>query len=96
MAAKPLAYQQATSLNAAKTTAVATGSAIPSGTVWATVQAEAQDVRYTLDGTTPTATVGTLLKAGQPATIFLMTELQVAKWIEATASAKLNFQFYKN
>jgi hypothetical protein len=40
--------------------------AIPIGAAWLMVQALAQNVRYTLDGTNPSAASGFQLKAGDP------------------------------
>lgn len=55
------------------------------------IQAETQNVRVTLDGTTPTATVGFLLTAGDPVTVLPVHE--DVKAIEVTASAVINYQW---
>jgi hypothetical protein len=55
---------------------------------------ESQAVRWRDDGTNPTATVGMPLASGQP-----MPEgaaaLAAIKFIEQTASAKLNVSYYQ-
>jgi hypothetical protein len=54
---------------------------------------ETQAVRWRDDGTNPTATVGMPLAVGD--TLFLDTSaLAVVKFIEQTASAKLNVSYY--
>ncbi len=59
------------------------------------LMATTQNVRFTLDGTTPTATKGFLLKAGNEAQLFPVTPGQVLKFVEEQASAKLDYQFCK-
>lgn len=57
------------------------------------VQAEGQNVRYRDDGPTPTAGIGLLLYAGDQPTRFAGA-IQLLKFIEATAGAKLNVRYY--
>lgn len=82
-----LGYQQITSLSAA------TALTIPSGAILALIQAESKDVRWRDDGTSPTASVGMTITAGS------MLEyngvLENLKFIEVTASAKLNVSYYR-
>lgn len=59
----------------------------------ARVQAESQNVRYRADNTDPTASVGELLYAGDQGT-WIFGDLKKYKFIEASASAKLNVQFF--
>lgn len=84
----PLAYVQMTGFGVA---ALITG--VPDGASFAMIQAEAQDVRYADDGSTPTATVGMLLKAGQNPTLY-SGDLSKLKVIAAVAGAILNISYY--
>jgi len=82
-------HQQVTGLSATKTLT------LPSGTRMALLQAETQDIRYTLDGTTPSSTNGLLLTAGDyPTPVTVEAGLPDAKFIETTASAKLNATYF--
>jgi hypothetical protein len=82
----PKGYQQLTSLSAASALTV------PAGSSYAMLQAESQNVRYRDDGTNPTAGIGIRLVAN---TIQWYTGNLVAlKFIEETASAKLNVSYY--
>jgi hypothetical protein len=59
---------------------------------FALIVAETQDVRWRDDGTDPTSSVGMLLKAG---VIFQYDgDLSKIKFIEVTASAKVNVSYY--
>jgi hypothetical protein len=53
------------------------------------VQADGQNVRYRLDGTNPTATVGVLILNGT-SQIFNMTDAAAAKFIQVSATAVIN------
>src|SRR5690348_4066348 len=56
-------------------------------------QAISQNIRFTMDGvTTPTATVGFQIKAGDPPVLIPVQPGQVLKFIEETASATLQYQ----
>jgi hypothetical protein len=79
-------YQQITSLSAAATLTV------PSGSTCAIIQAETQDVRWRDDGTNPTSSVGMVLATG--AEIFYTGALAAFAAIETAASAKLNISYY--
>lgn len=84
---EPLGYQQITSLSGA------TALTIPEGARAAIIEAESQAVRWRDDGTSPTATVGMPLASGAD---FLYTgKLSKLKFIEQTASAKLNVCYYR-
>lgn len=85
----PLGYQQITSLAAAQTPTV------PAGANVMIVSAETQAVRFRSDGVTPTATVGFPLAVGVQL-VFRMSNaaLGAIKFIEQTASAKLNIEYY--
>ncbi len=60
---------------------------------YARIQAEAQAIRYTLDGSTPTATAGHVLAAGAEKT-FTARELRDLKAIEASAGAYANVTLF--
>lgn len=59
------------------------------------IQALGQNVRYTLDGTVPTATKGFQLKAGDPPVIIPLHSSTVVKVIEESATADLQYQWGK-
>ena len=79
-------YQQLTSLSSATALTVPTDARI------ALIQAEDQSVRWRDDGTDPTTTVGMLM----PSTVVLEYDGQLAnlRFIEVSASAKLNVSYY--
>jgi hypothetical protein len=84
-----ISYVQVTSLGSATTLT------IPAGARGAHIQAESQNVRYRLDGTSPTASVGMILYAGDPPTVLTdFAGLNAAKFIEVTGSAKLNVHYF--
>jgi hypothetical protein len=72
----------------------ATTLTIPNGARYVLVQALAQNVRYTLDGTTPTTTLGFQLKAGDPPRSIWCETGVTLKFIEEAATASLQYQFY--
>jgi len=86
--AVPTGYQQITSLSSAA------GLTLPGGgETFCVIQAEDQNVRWRDDGTNPTASVGMVLYAdGGPMTY--NGDLTTIKFIEETASAKLNISYY--
>lgn len=82
-----LGYQQITNLSAA------VGLTVPTGATLALIQAETQNVRWRDDGTNPTASVGMYIVADS---ILPYTgKLSAIKFIQATASAKLNITYYR-
>lgn len=87
LAEQDLGYVQITSLSAA------TALTIPAGTVLVLVTPETQGVRWRADGTNPTATVGYPLAVGVEAR-FTLKQLPTLKFIEQTASAKINVYFF--
>jgi hypothetical protein len=93
MTAKPTAkgYRQLTGLSAVKTLANA-GGGIPSGSAYAIIQAVGANVRWTDDGTVPTASFGMQLQAGKE--LPYDGDLTVLKFIEEAASAQINVSFY--
>jgi hypothetical protein len=82
----PLGYQQITSLSAS------TALTIPAGAKRAIIQAETQDVRWRDDGTAPTDSVGMVISAGDR--LAYTGSLAAIRFIETTASAKLNVSYY--
>lgn len=71
----------------------ATTLTIPSGATKLLIQALTQNVRVTLDGTTPTASVGFQLKAGDPPVIIPLGNATAVKVIQEAATASLQYQF---
>lgn len=81
-----LGYQQITSLSAS------TGLTVPSGATLALIVPETQNVRWRDDGTAPTASVGMPIFVG--ASLSYDGDLNRIRFIEETASAKLNISYY--
>jgi hypothetical protein len=90
----PLGYSQIADLSTAKGLGAGSLGAIPAGSAYAVVVAEAQDVRWRDDATDPTGTVGMLLTKGTPFTYD--GPLSKIKFIQTAATAKLNIAFYKS
>lgn len=79
-------HTQNTSLSTAQTIA------IPDGANALLVQCTGQNVRYTLDGTTPTATVGFVLVANDPPVLLFGASDDVTlRFIQTAASAVLEY-----
>ena len=90
-----LGYQQITSLTAATSLTVPTVdpvSGLNTKPTIALITPETQGVRWRDDGTAPTASVGMPLAAGVP--LQYDGDLSKIKFIEQTASAKLNISYY--
>lgn len=81
-----LGYQQITSLSSA------TGLTVPQGTTLALIVPETNNVRWRDDGTAPTASVGMPIYLG--ASLSYDGDFNRIKFIETTASAKLNISYY--
>lgn len=64
----------------------------PAGANRILIQALTQNVRFTLDGTTPTASLGFQLKAGDPPVLISVRDATL-KVIEETATASLQYQW---
>jgi hypothetical protein len=75
------------------TVSSATSFTAPERANAALMSALTQSVNFTIDGTTPTATVGLTLKAGDTATMIPVIPGQVIKVIEQTATANFNIQW---
>lgn len=80
-------FQQITTVSAA------IGLTVPDKTRLAMIQPESQNVRWRDDGTNPTASVGMILVAND--ILVYSGVLSSIKFIEVTASAKLNITYYK-
>lgn len=89
-----LGYQQITSLSAAAGLTVPTvdSSGNKQQPTFALIIAETQAVRWRDDGTAPTASVGMPLAVGVP--LQYDGDLTKIRFIEQTASAKLNISYY--
>lgn len=83
---KSLGFEQITGLTAAKALTVPTGARI------AVLHAEAQAIRWRDDGSNPTAGIGMRLTVGQH--FVFDGNLATIKFIEETATAKLNVSYY--
>lgn len=81
-----LGYQQITSLSAA------TALTVPTGATMALIVPETQAVRWRDDGTNPTASVGMPVAVGEA--LNYDGDLSRIRFIEQTASAKLNISYY--
>lgn len=64
----------------------------PAGARSLLAQALTQNIRFTLDGTTPTASTGFQLKAGDPPVLIPVVGSTI-KFIEETATAVLQYQW---
>lgn len=65
----------------------------PTGATKILIQALDQNVRFTLDGTAPTASLGFQLKAGDPAVMIPVGAGMTLKVIEEAATADLQYQW---
>jgi hypothetical protein len=79
-------YQQITGLSSVKTLTVPTGATL------AFILAESQAVRWTDDGSTPSASVGMPLAVGVP--FMYCGDLAALKFFEQAASATVNVSYY--
>ena len=71
----------------------ATAVTLPSDATGVFLQADTDDVRYTIDGTTPTGTLGMILVSGND-----MTQLDLYPGAEVnviSASGAINYQFFR-
>lgn len=89
-----IGYQQITSLSAAAGLTVPTidKNGNKQQPTFALIIAESKDVRWRDDGTDPTASVGMPLAIGVP--LQYDGDLTRIKFIETSASAKLNISYY--
>lgn len=87
-----LGYQQITSLSASTALTVPTGGDGQVATL-VVIRVETQGVRWRDDGTAPTSSVGMPLTAGD--TFTYSGDLSRLRFIEQTASAKINATYYR-
>lgn len=88
---KPFRTVGAHATNASLATAVTLTPA--SGATKLLIQALTQNIRVTLDGTTPTATLGFQIKAADPAVVIPIAPGTVVKLIEELATATIQYQW---
>lgn len=69
-----------------------TALTVPASAVQVIVQADGMDVRYRLDGTAPTATVGVVLKNGT-SIVLSKADAVASLWIQTAATAVLNVTY---
>lgn len=69
---------------------------LPAGTDRAWLQADTANIRYTLDGTTPTSVLGMILVSGahRPLEISLAGGLAAAKFILESSTPNLNVTYF--
>jgi len=89
----PLGFKQEADLSSAKGLPDVGVSPGGLGAIIALVQVEGQQARWTDDGTTPTALIGTLAEAGQ--VIEFHGNLAAIEFFEVLAGATLNVSYYK-
>lgn len=91
MAWEPKGYEQLSSISSAKGL-----QSIPDGAQAAMIQAESNDVRWRDDGTSPTSSVGMVLKAagGEAESLWYHGHLEDLEFIETASSATVNVSYY--
>ena len=67
--------------------------AVPEGATKIMIQTHTQNVRFTLDGTDPTATLGFQLVAAAPPVTLIIESRAAIKVIEEAATAVLQYQW---
>ncbi len=80
-----LGFNRLTNLSAATSCPKAHGAAVQ-------FQPETQSIRYTVDGTEPTTTIGFLVTAGT--TVFYVGDLTKVQFTEVTSGATLNVHVF--
>jgi hypothetical protein len=71
----------------------ATTLTTPAGATKLMIQTLTQNVRFTMDGTVPTATVGFQMMAGDPPIILPVGSYNAVKVIQEDATASMQYQF---
>ncbi len=84
---EPAGYEQISTLSAAK------GLTPPDQAKLALIQPQTKDISWRDDGTSPTASVGMFLAAND--TLVYTGVFSAIKFIETSASAKINVTYYK-
>lgn len=77
----------------AQITGISSSTPIPGGGGAAMIQAEAQNIRYRLDGEDPTSTVGTILAAGD--SFWYVGDLSKVRVIEVASGAIVNVHVFR-
>lgn len=85
--AAPFGYQ-------ALTPTAATRLTVPAGAYSAVVSVETQNIRWTVDGTAPTSTVGVLLTAGSEREFVGPEVLDALCFIEAASGAAVKVAYF--
>ena len=67
----------------------------PAGASQVLIQAITQNIRYTLDGTTPTSTIGFQMRAGDPPVVLSVTPSMTLQVIQESATASLQYVWGK-
>ena len=86
-----IAYEQVAISNVVKTVAELSP---PANATHCEVQAETDAIRYTMDGSVPTASSGMLLLIVHPPKSFLIEDLKLIKFIKETNDASLNIHYF--
>ena len=87
-----LSYQRVASGASAKTVSDLT---VPAKATHAELQADTQNVRYTMDGTVPTSTSGMLFLTTEPPKTFLIEDVKRIKFIQvAVGAGALNIHYF--
>lgn len=73
--------------------AAATGLTVPAGAQAALIRCESQNVRWRMDGTNPTATIGYPLLVGEELELD-SAQMAAIKFIQQAATANLNVYFF--
>lgn len=89
----PLGFKQEPDLSTEKPLPGVGASPGGLGAIIALVQIESQSVRWTDDGTTPTALIGTLIAKNQ--VVEFNGNLAALQFIEVAGGASLNVSYYK-
>lgn len=84
---RAISYEQITSLSSA------TGLNIPANASMVWLQAETSNIRYKLEGGTPTAASGMIMRSTEPP-IEIQTALAPMKFIQEAAGAILNVTYF--
>lgn len=72
------------------------GLSPPANATHAEIQADTQDIRYTMDGATdPTQTFGMILNTGDIPKFFALEEIKLGRFVRGAGSdAKLNLHYF--
>lgn len=89
-----IGYQQIAVGGEVKDSTAFTNSFLTAANGGAELQAETDNIRYTMDGTNPTKQTGMLLIAGTAPISFLIEDIRRIKFVQANTAAKLNVHFY--